>query len=114
MRLACGGKDLDLHHVFVSTYCVPVCKLLSLRKKTCHYAVRHSLHLLIFFPYSLQAFQFVEVYTLAATCLQSTLFASLKCHHFCTTQPTLTYLIKNNQLVNSLSNFDSISVTMVT
>ena len=45
-RLEYVGRDFDLHHTFVSTHCTQrscLCKLLSLRKRTSHKDVCHSL-----------------------------------------------------------------------
>ena len=50
--------------------------------------------------------------TLATIFPQSTQFPSLNCRHFCTLRSAVTHFIKNSQLVSSLPNSISISVTL--
>ena len=81
-RLGCVGKDLTLHHIFVSTYSLSICA-------NCHHWEGRRImrympfpSFLHFFPYSLQAFHCTEMYALAATFLQLTVSPSLSCHNF--------------------------------
>ena len=72
----------DLHQVFLSTYCVPICQtdIIDTKDVMCYTHSLPSLSLCYCCCFSLsQAFQSSQSYTLAATLLQSSLFHSLHC-----------------------------------